>query len=102
MVGRVPAVLLVVVLKHGEIRNPLETEIFRCIAASLKCFVTVRILTPKFQPYLTRSDELRFSARGRISSRRGIATANRNYRHNQVVRPGAAQLANFGCSFRAL
>src|SRR5215470_374899 len=102
MMSSVPAALLVVVLKHQKIRNPEETEIFRCIAASLKCFMTVGILTRQFQTYLTRGDELRFSARGRISFRNTIATANRNYRHNQVVRPGAAQLANFGCSFRAL
>src|SRR5881392_369293 len=99
MVCRVPAVLFVVILKHGKVRDPEQFEVARHVAGALERPVFVSVFARQLQTSFAAGGELRLL----VGSRAGFSfRGNGYYRNNKVVRPGAAQLADFCRYLRTL
>ena len=99
MIRGIPAVFLLVEFEHGKVSNPEWLEIVCHVARALECFVLVSVFARQLQPGFPAGGELRLLVGSRASfSFRG----NGYYRNNKVVRPCAAQLADFCSYLRAL
>src|SRR6478672_10648752 len=99
MVRSVPAIFLVVILEHGKVGDPEEFEVARHVAGALECLVLVCVLARQFQPGFAARSVLRFLVGGGARLAFG---GNADYRNNQIVSAGFAQLADFCRYLRTL
>src|SRR6476646_6472494 len=99
MVGRVPAVLLVVILKHGKVGDPKEFEIVRHVTSALECLVLVGVFARQFQTGFAAGSVLSLLVGGRTRLAFG---GNADDWNHKVIRTGFAEVADFCRNLRAL